>query len=201
MSFPGELGVTLDQSRSRRAWIAAIVIAALQTIIVGYVIQTHASILRNGAEVLLKTAPVDPRDLLRGDYVTLNYDISRVPARTLVGDAPVEAGERAIWVRLQKQPDGFWEIAESSFSALQPKPDTVVIKSLPFHYYAAGADQSFQVEYGIERYYVPDGEGHDLETARTDGNVSVAARVSDSGQAQIRTLLMDGKPVYEEPLY
>jgi uncharacterized membrane-anchored protein len=29
--------------------------------------------------VLLKTAPVDPRDFLRGDYVVLNYDISSVP--------------------------------------------------------------------------------------------------------------------------
>ncbi len=29
--------------------------------------------LRTGTEVILKTMPVDPRDLFRGDYVTLNY--------------------------------------------------------------------------------------------------------------------------------
>ncbi|MCQ1534778.1 hypothetical protein FTO70_03535 [Methanosarcina sp. KYL-1] len=32
--------------------------------------------LRTGTEVVLKTVPVDPRDLFRGDYVVLNYEIS-----------------------------------------------------------------------------------------------------------------------------
>ncbi|KAA0689818.1 hypothetical protein DTW90_30430 [Neorhizobium sp. P12A] len=201
MSFLTDLGVTLDASRRRRAWIAAVVMAALQTIAIGYVIESRASILESGSEVLLKTAPVDPRDLLRGDYVTLNYDISRVPASTVVGGMPTEAGERTLWVRLQKQGDGFWGIAESSFSPLQPKPDTVLIESLPFNYYPVEADQSFQVDYGIERFYVPEGKGHDIETVRTDGRVSVAARISGGGEAQIRTLMIDGKPVYEEPLY
>jgi uncharacterized membrane-anchored protein len=61
--------------------------------------------------------------------------------------------------------------------------------------------QAIRVDYGIERYYVPEGEGRDLEQARSDGQLSIAARVSDSGQAQIRRLFVDGKPVYEEPLY
>jgi uncharacterized membrane-anchored protein len=196
-----DLGISLDASRARRIWISAIIVAAVQTVIIGYIIQSRASILQNGAEVLLKTAPVDPRDLLRGDYVTLNYDISRVPASTLVGGMPKDAGEKRLAVRLQKQPDGFWTIAESSFDALPPKPDTVVVESLPFSYYPLEGDQSFQVEYGMERFYVPEGAGHDLETARNDGRASVAARVSSGGEAQIRTLMIDGKPVYDEPLY
>jgi uncharacterized membrane-anchored protein len=201
MTLLGDLGVSLEASRGRRAWIAAILVAAVQTIVIGYIIESRASILQSGTEVLLKTAPVDPRDLLRGDYVTLNYDISRVPVSTLTGGMPKEAGEKRLQVRLQKQPDGFWTIAESSFDTLPPKPDTVVIESLPFNYYPLEADQSFQVDYGMERFYVPEGQGHDLETARTSGRVSVAARVSDDGEAQIRTLMIDDKPVYEEPLY
>ena len=35
--------------------------------------------LKTGREVLLKTVPVDPRDMLMGDYVILNYEISQVP--------------------------------------------------------------------------------------------------------------------------
>jgi uncharacterized membrane-anchored protein len=184
-----------------RAWVAALIVSILQTAIIGYVIESRASILSNGAEVLLKTAPIDPRDLLRGDYVVLNYDISRVPAGTVVGGMPREAGERTLSVRLQKQADGFWGIAESSFGTLPPKPDTVVLESLPFNYYPIEADQAFQVDYGIERFYVPEGKGHDLEAARSDGRASVAARVSTTGVGQIRSLLIDGQPVYEEPLY
>ncbi len=63
------------------------------------------------------------------------------------------------------------------------------------------AADNIRVEYGIERYYVPEGQGKPLEDARQDGNVSISARVSADGTAQIRSLLVDGKPVYEEPLY
>ncbi|PZM11189.1 GDYXXLXY domain-containing protein [Rhizobium tubonense] len=185
----------------RRAWIAAIIVALLQTVIIGYTIASHASILRSGTEVLLKTAPIDPRDLLRGDYVVLNYEISSVPASTIVGGPPKEAGERVLSVRLQKQPDGFWGIAESSFGALEAKPDTVVLKSQPFQYYPVDPEQTIRVDYGIERYYIPEGEGSNLDTARSEGQLSIAARVSAGGQAQIRSLLVDGKAVYEEPLY
>jgi uncharacterized membrane-anchored protein len=200
MSFIFDAGATAHPY-VRRAWIAAVIVALLQTVIIGYTIESHASILRSGTEVLLKTAPIDPRDLLRGDYVTLNYDISSVPASTVVGGPPKEAGEMVLSVRLQKHPDGFWSIVESSFGTLEPKPDTVVLKSQPFQYYPVDADQRIRVDYGIERYYVPEGQGRDLEQARSDGHLSIAARVSDSGQAQIRSLLLDGKPVYEEPLY
>ena len=37
--------------------------------------------LQTGKEVLLKTVPVDPRDLFRGDYVTLRYEIGTLNLR------------------------------------------------------------------------------------------------------------------------
>lgn len=181
--------------------ISAIIVAGLQTLILGTIIQSRASILRDGAEVLLKTAPVDPRDFLRGDYVILNYDISSVPVQTIAGGIPAEPGELTLWVRLKRQPDGFWTIVESSFQALPPQPETVVLRSLPFYSSGPSAIDSIRVQYGIERYYVPEGEGKPIEEARNDGNVAISVRVSPSGSAQIRSLLVDGKPVYEEPLY
>jgi len=191
-----------DKLRLARGYlIAAVLAASLQTIILGYVIESRAEILRSGAEVLLKTAPVDPRDFLRGDYVVLNYEISSVPVKTVVGPLPAEAGEQTMWVRLKKQPDGFWGIAESSFQPLSEQAESVVLKSRPFYNYAVNATDTVRLEYGIERYYVPEGRGTSLEEARQDGNVAVAARVSAGGTAQIRSLLVDGKPAYEEPLY
>jgi uncharacterized membrane-anchored protein len=188
---------------ARRMWIAAIIVAALQTAVLGYMVGERAWGLRSGVEVLLKTAPVDPRDLLRGDYVTLNYDISRVPVSTLVGGAPTESSSgQVLSVRLKKQDDGYWGIAESSFGALESKPDTVVLKSMPFDYYFSSTPQDMiWVTYGIERYYVPEGDGHDIEDARNEHRVAIAARVAANGQAHIRSLLLDGKPLYEEPLY
>ncbi|MFK0165373.1 GDYXXLXY domain-containing protein [Rhizobium sp. NPDC090279] len=192
---------------ARRVWIAAIIVAVLQTLVLGYMVGERAWGLRSGTEILLKTAPVDPRDLLRGDYVTLNYDISRVPTSTLRDGPPkTSLNAQILSVRLKKQDDGYWGIVESSFGALDPKPDTVVLKSLPYDYvfYGEPTDLSqamIGVTYGIERYYVPEGQGHDIESARNDNRVAIAARVSSDGVAHIRSLLLDGKSVYEEPLY
>jgi hypothetical protein len=36
-----------------------------------------------GTMIYMRTAPVDPRDIFRGDYVRLNYDISRLAADQL----------------------------------------------------------------------------------------------------------------------
>ncbi len=79
--------------RSGRGYlVAAVITAALQTGVLGYVIESRAAILRSGAEVLLKTAPVDPRHFLRGDYVVLNYDISSIPFQSISGPIPKEPG-------------------------------------------------------------------------------------------------------------
>jgi uncharacterized membrane-anchored protein len=185
----------------RRTWIAAITLALLQTAILLFLVISHATILRNGAEVLLKAAPVDPRDLLRGDYITLNYDISHVPVTTLVGARPTTDGERTLSVRLQGQANGYWGIAESSFDRLPAKADTVVLQTRPFDYRPSADVTTIGVDYGIESFYVPEGEGHHLEQAPADGALAVAVRISASGTAQIKTLLLDGKPVYDEPLY
>ncbi|MDR7146939.1 GDYXXLXY domain-containing protein [Rhizobium sp. BE258] len=193
--------IVSSRNPATRYMVAALIAAGLQTAVLGYIIESRAAILRSGAEVVLKTAPVDPRDFLRGDYVVLNYDISSVPVSSVKGGLPSAAGEQVLWVRLKPQADGFWNVAESSFSALPEEGGSVVIRSQPFYSYGPAGGDSMRLEYGIERYYVPEGEGKPLEEARQDGQVSVAARVSADGTAQIRSLLVDGKAAYEEPLY
>ena len=78
---------------ARRSILLAVLVAALQVGFLGWMIAGRAAILRDGAEALLKVEPIDPRDLLRGDYVRLGYEISRITAR-LVTNLP--AGEEAL---------------------------------------------------------------------------------------------------------
>jgi len=189
------------QDSGRRYFVAAVIVAALQTAVLGYVIESRASILRSGAEVLLKTAPVDPRDFLRGDYVVLNYDISSVPVVSIIGGVPQDQGSKSLWVRLKPGDGGFWGIVESSFQPLPEQAGTVVLHTRPFYSYGPSSADHLRVEYGTERYYVPEGQGTALERARQDGDVSIAVRVASDGTPQIRSLLVDGKPAYDEPLY
>ncbi len=181
----------------------ALFIAIVQTAILGYMIEGRASILRSGTDVLLKTAPVDPRDLLRGDYVILTYDISTISTTSITGTRP-ETGEVArLNVRLKPGADGFWTVSAASFDPLAEEAGSVVLLSQPVTIY----DWEWQnagnltVSYGIERFYVPEGEGRPIEDGRNQGRVSVAVRVSEDGQAQIRALMLDNEPLYEEPLY
>ncbi len=57
------------------------------------------------------------------------------------------------------------------------------------------------IQYGLESYFVPEGEGKKLEQARNQQKLRVVAAVLPSGRAAIKRLLLDGQPVYEEPLY
>lgn len=179
---------------------AAILIAATMTAVLGYQIERRASILRSGSEVVLATEPVDPRDLLRGDYVVLAYPISAVPAAEVKGERPAAPGRAVIWLRLVPGADGIWTRAEAAFAELPPVDGTVVLKSLPFE---VGDDAvgSYRLEFGIERFYVPEGEGLDIEAARNDSRVTMAVRIASDGRPQVRTLFMDGRPVYSDPLY
>ena len=57
-----------------RRWLLPVA-AAVAVAQIGFLVSMiagRASILRTGQEVLLDVRPIDPRDLLRGDYVILN---------------------------------------------------------------------------------------------------------------------------------
>lgn len=187
---------------SKRFAAIALLVAASQTAILAYMIESRASVLRSGTDVLLKTAPIDPRDLLRGDYVVLSYDISRIRSPLISGDLPESKPIPTVQVRLKAGHDGYWSVAEASFETLPKTDDSVIVVARvdsPSQWQSLPSDIS--VSYGIERYYVPEGEGKPIEDVRREGRVSVAARVSDDGRVQIRALMLDGKPLYEEPLY
>ena len=70
---------TVDSLIARVPLLPRYILAALLLcgLILAMVYQ-RAEILRNGQEVRLEIVPVDPRDLFRGDYVILDYQISSV---------------------------------------------------------------------------------------------------------------------------
>lgn len=186
---------------SRFFLLAGIFVALLQSAVLLYTVVSRAAVLRDGREVLLETAPVDPRDLLRGDYVVLNYTIATLEAASIGGPWPEDREPHTIHVRLRPDGGGYWSVAEASFLPLDAQEGSVVLKGITGRLSGAREQASVSVHYGIERYYVPEGEGKALEEARNDGRISIAARVSAGGVAHIRALLRDGKPLYEEPLY
>jgi uncharacterized membrane-anchored protein len=188
-----------------RYMLAALVLCGL---ILATVVQ-RAGILRSGQEVRLEIVPVDPRALFRGDYVVLSYRIGAVDIPKDV-TTPFTRGQQ-VFVTLRSDEGNKWKaVAISAERPVVSGTDVVIsgVVSLPsvcplnetgvrdckFGYRAVG------VRYGLESYFVPEGEGKKIElTPRALLEVVVA--VAPSGQAAIKRLLVDGKPVYDEPPY
>ncbi len=190
---------------ARSSILLAALVAVLQIGFLGWMIAGRAAILRDGEEALLKVEPVDPRDLLRGDYVRLGYEISRLPVELIANLPQGEATsvEGPIVVRVRKDPDGYWRATSAwlgAAAATAPAGD-VDLRGNVQGGWNLTSGSTIAVDYGIERFYVPEGEGYDIETARNAGEVAVVARVGKGGQSQIRELRMGGVALYDEPLY
>jgi uncharacterized membrane-anchored protein len=190
--------------RRKRPWvvIAAIAIAAIQSAMLLVMIERRAEVLRDGKNILLLTKPVDPRDLMRGDYVHLGYEISTVPSNKVTGKRPPEGKSAAIYVTIRAGPDGLWHLDRASWQRPRglKEGETMLAGRTrsPFHPRAGGR---LTVEYGIERYYIPEGAGRRIEDAQRAKRLEAVVAVSRDGRAQIRALREDGTAIYEEPFY
>jgi uncharacterized membrane-anchored protein len=132
----------------------------------------HLSIEKTGKTYLLKAEPVDPRDLLSGDYVALQYTISTLPDRFDISGFNIPT-----YVTLQ--PIGtLWEIGD--VNETPPNGDVPYLK---------GRASGRQISYGIERYYVPEGKGKQVPR-----DLYAEIVIQPGGTAQLKKLYSDGKP-------
>jgi uncharacterized membrane-anchored protein len=180
-------------------WLRSVIVGVGLTGALVWMVAGRIMLLQNGTEVVLKTKPVDPRSLFRGHYARLNYDINRVGfEKEIVPAAKKWRRYDRAFVVLEKGGDGFW--AASGFSNKRPvaKAGQVVIVGYVRNNYS----RILRVRYGIEKYFAPKVEALKLERIdRKTTPVGVIVRVSESGEAAISGLMIDGKKVYDEPLF
>ena len=165
--------------------------ATLLTVMLGWMVVDRLSLLRSGREITLKIIPVDPRDLFKGDYVRLGYDISRVDKSKVEGPE-LQRGERVFVTLEQADQTAPWMIAKVS----RTRPATVAANQIVLT--AKGSYN--QLTYGLERYYLPEGTGIAMEDKARKGVISAIVAVNARGQSAIKGLIIDGKTIYEEPL-
>jgi uncharacterized membrane-anchored protein len=164
-----------------------LLIGLLWLAMIGGFIFSKQMTLLTGTEVLLKTVPVDPRDLFRGDYVVLRYDISTVDlnnVRSVDENFNSVVGKR-VYVTLDLE-NGRGKVGDVLFS---PPPSGLFMKGTIT---SANASR-ITVEYGIESYFVPEGKGRDIEVLRGDMEAKVA--VDRSGNASIKSLWVNGREI------
>jgi uncharacterized membrane-anchored protein len=150
-------------------------------------VQEHG--LASGKVILLETQRVDPRDLLRGDYIILNYKISDVALNQFTppltnGPAP----GTTVYVALEPQGE-YYAVAKASTQPMVAENGQVVVRGRTQAWWNQNAAH---LEYGLERYFVREGTG-----SPPRGKLTVQVSVPASGRAQIKQVFLDGKPFAE----
>ncbi len=184
-------------ARLGRFGSAVIVLVVIQTLILGWMVVDRVTILNSPDVVTLKSEPVDPRDLFRGDYVTLTYAITTLPLTAINGDMNWKT-DQTIFVELAATKDDWQAIAAFHNDKVPAAGNKVIRGKID---YLDETRNIARVKYGIERYYVPEGEGRTLEDQRNKRALTVDVALANDGEAAIKGIRIDGKPVYQEPLF
>jgi uncharacterized membrane-anchored protein len=191
-----------------RIALRLLILIALQSVVLVAMIGMKQWTLSTGIPVVLETQPIDPRSLFQGDYVRLNYTISTLDLAKLSSDRPFKAHER-IYVLLRKG-DPYWAPVSLHHERPGMRPDHVALKG---RVVGVGNRRWIQesrswevtehltVRYGIENYFVPEGEGRDLERPKPGEKVSTRVAVDRFGNAGIKAVLVNGQPRYTETLF
>ncbi len=92
----------------------------LQVLLLVFIIGYREHWVATGERVLLQSAPVDPRDLFRGDYVTLSYDMTTIDLDR-VGIRDDVRRNDPIYAVLEKGEDGTYRMASATAAVPQGK--------------------------------------------------------------------------------
>lgn len=163
----------------RRLMTFAVIVLLQALVVVGLVVREER-LRAGGQEIVLKAVPVDPRDLLRGDYVILGYEAQTLAPHLLRGP-DVTVGER-VYVTLERQ-DRYWVPTEYQAAAFGKPPSAIFLTAIV----ESTSGTAVRVNYpNLDRYYVPEGTGN------LPSPPDAVVIVDGDGDARIARLEIDG---------
>lgn len=173
---------------------------AIPLLIVGGMTYKPLTTSLYGENIVLKTTPLDPRDLFRGDHVLIDLDIERVPMnRISSGVQEVLRDERENGSFIGKEIDVFVRLIpkENQYVVNQvvlEKPSSgIYLKGTINPYEIYEEKQDVPIHYNLDRYFVPENTGMALERGAREGNALVSLKVKD-GYGVIQEVTLDESP-------
>ncbi len=177
---------------------------AFQVLAVAAMAISREWILATGESYTFQTAPVDPRDIFRGDYVRLDYLFSNVPVQQLEEEILERGLDKGQKVYLSLRRDGSGITRGGRLHASPPKGEPYLtgrsMEHWPYRRYRSKTPEQrskqelwpVAAKYGIEQYYVQQGAGRELEAIRGSRDtfqvpMLIHAGISASGDAVIRS--------------
>ncbi|KUO76722.1 MAG: hypothetical protein APF81_11675 [Desulfosporosinus sp. BRH_c37] len=148
----------------KKTFLLAVVIPLL--ILLAMTIKPQATVLF-GQEIVLETKAYDPTDLFRGDYVAINFAISDIPKSKV--DLPItKINNKNLYVSLKQE--GKYYVVDQ-VSETKPKQGVYLKGKFRERYNQFNGAGNFRVDYSLDKYFVEQGSGKDLEQESFKGGL------------------------------
>lgn len=165
----------------RSKWL--LIIALFWLVVIGGFIGYKQYTITTGTEVLLRMRPVDPRDVFRGDYMTINYEISDLGGIPRGNETALQAGETAFTTLSLTA-----EKVATATQVARVRPPAGVL------YLRGTVNEWKQIVYGIESYFIPEKTGSDLSRKlwKDPAHTYVRVSVDKEGRGIVRGFVVNG---------
>lgn len=144
--------------------------------------------LWTGEQIRVKTIPVDPRSLFRGNYARLEYDFSQLNASLFAGDKKLREGE-VVYVSLKPGKSGLYEL---SGVGLKKPAEGIFLRGRVTGTWWRDTGSSYRIKYGIEAFFAPKEKALGLESDLRNGGVA-ELMVSGGGRARLKNIAANGE--------
>jgi len=169
----------------RKIFLLAMMLFQL-TVIAGMIAKSMLPLV-NGREVQLRVLARDPRDIFRGNYVTLSYDFSDLNLDSIPNDLEPSHGYRfgdEIFIELEPDGENF---KTAGIRTKQPSGGIFLRGMIKMHY-----NSTVSLGAGIESYFTDLAKAQEVEQHLVRDNAwgEVVARImiAPGGEARIRSL-------------
>ena len=170
---------------TRRLTVACLGAAiAFQIIVLAGMVAKAAMPLWTGTEIRVRTMPVDPRSMFRGNYARLRYEFGVLTKGALAGASGLRRGE-VVYVSLEPGTDGLYGFAGAS---LERPAEGIFLRGR-----LAGTGEPLRVRFGIEAYFAPKDRALQIERDLRDGGVAVLM-VTGGGHVALGDVIQDPDP-------
>ena len=191
---------------AKKFWMLLAAVALVQSAMLLKIVWDRQRLLKTGREIVMQVVPVDPRDIMRGDYVTLGYGISPMRRSALKDSASLTGLGRGAPVYVTIRPDTASNWTPVNVSVAYPADvadgDAVLKGRVQYIWDEANNDNAnLAVTFGIESYFVPEGTGKPLEQSVRDKKIQAIVAVGPDGTAAIKGLVIDGERHEDTPLF
>jgi uncharacterized membrane-anchored protein len=193
-----------------------LIVVVAQLAVLAYMGAEREWLLRTGKTVLIRTAPIDPQDPMRGDYVRFNYDIATVPKKLCRDDVLTWFGAQNFSyprTQLDRRVYATIKLDRSGVAELVSLSDRVPTEGMFLRARVESVSTSaVRIRFGVEAFFMQQGKAREFENLvrgeKQGVPLNIEVAVNSRGLATIRgyrweplgiTLTLDRAPTPSNP--